>query len=814
MVNFPCCQCQFTTQSFLKLLQHYRYMHKSPDSKITCNINSCHRTFSSTRSFQRHIRQKHSLFWAQYGRQRNDANINVNNDDEQIDDFEQEEHPNPVGQLNNPNLVAVESSTEEQVAAFLIGLRENFKVCHEACNFVATEMQNLLLEFSADMQMKVNSALQNENIDPTLMDHYNIFGESSLWRSLDHFSDARHVNSFCAQTLDFVEPVEYLLGVGANGKEKTFQYIDILETIKLLLKQDDIFAEVVNGHLSPDSSLQDYCDGALCKNNPLLAESQNIQIQLYHDDFCVANPLGNKVKNLKFSAFYFLIGNISPKLRSKLHVIQLSLLCQTECVKEFGLHKVLAPLVADLKKLERDGIIVEKDGAEHNIKGTLSMIVADNLAAHTVGGFQESFNTFRPCRFCLVTRGEIKEHMNANSVTKRTSASYDQQARMAENIPEIAGMYGLKKSSIFNVLQYFHVVNGLPSDIAHDLFEGIVPCVLEKVILHCVQENFFSLEQLNTEIDIFPYEGTDKVNKPTKMKTNVHRFKVKQNAIQTWCLLRLLPLMVGKHVPVGDNIWKLLQLIADVVELVVAPHTNVVLSEFLADLIESFLIYYFVLFPNDSMTPKFHYMIHYPHQMLQFGPLVHCWTLRFEGKHLYFKELSHRTKNRRNICKTLANRHEYYQSWFRTKRNFLSKGHVEHSFGNLYPIRLMLKSIQDVLLPVTGEAEMVYTAKKAECNGTSYWKGCAVTTDVGPEGLIKFGIVELICLIGGTVYFVCRQTTTSDYCNHLHAYVLNDTGQYSLRTTDSLLDHYPLSVYPCQGNEQSIVVIRHYILLP
>ena len=210
----------------------------------------------------------------------------------------------------------------------------------------------------------------------------------------------------------------------------------------------------------------------------------------------------------------------------------------------------------------------------------------------------------------------------------------------------MAGIYGIKTSSVFNELQNFHVISGLPSDIAHYLFEGVVPNVLQKVILHCVQEGYFSLEELNKRILCFPYEGSDLVNKPSKMKTNAREFKVKQTAMQCWCLLRMLMLMVGKDVTIGDMTWKLLLLLADVVELAATPIVSSALCYFMADVIESFLMLFNELFPDDSMTPKFHFITHYPQLMMEFGPLIRCWTLRFEGKHMYFKELTHRTKNK------------------------------------------------------------------------------------------------------------------------------------------------------------------------
>ena len=69
--------------------------------------------------------------------------------------------------------------------------------------------------------------------------------------------------------------------------------------------------------------------GKIFRNDELLHNIiHEIQIVLYHDDFGVSNPLGNKIKKHKTSACPLLcvLGNISTKYGSRLKDIQLALL--------------------------------------------------------------------------------------------------------------------------------------------------------------------------------------------------------------------------------------------------------------------------------------------------------------------------------------------------------------------------------------------------------------------------------------------------------------------------------------------------------
>lgn len=63
-------------------------------------------------------------------------------------------------------------------------------------------------------------------------------------------------------------------------------------------------------------------------------------------------------------------------------------------------------------------------------------------------------------------------------------------------------------------------------------------------------------------------------------------------------------------------------------------------------------------FPDFQLRPKHHFIEHFPHLIRCFGPLVHFWTMRFEGKHRFFKRVVHDTQNFKNVLKTSATRHQ------------------------------------------------------------------------------------------------------------------------------------------------------------
>lgn len=58
-------------------------------------------------------------------------------------------------------------------------------------------------------------------------------------------------------------------------------------------------------------------------------------------------------------------------------------------MKKFGYDKFLDPFINHLRAFEQDGIHIK--ALDNHLKGTVFCVCADNLAAHGLAGFQESF---------------------------------------------------------------------------------------------------------------------------------------------------------------------------------------------------------------------------------------------------------------------------------------------------------------------------------------------------------------------------------------------------------------------------------------
>lgn len=108
----------------------------------------------------------------------------------------------------------------------------------------------------------------------------------------------------------------------------------------------------------------------------------------------------------------------------------------------------------------------------------------------------------------------------------------------------------------------FHLTTGYPPDVLHDLLEGSVPVELALCLEILIKKRLFKLEELNRIIKHFPYKWKDRINCPQGIPPTFASCKTTGgNAQENWCLMRLLPLMIGPKVPEEEEAWQVLMML-------------------------------------------------------------------------------------------------------------------------------------------------------------------------------------------------------------------------------------------------------------
>ena len=79
--------------------------------------------------------------------------------------------------------------------------------------------------------------------------------------------------------------------------------------------------------------------------------------------------------------------------------------------------------------------------------------------------------------------------------------------------------YGVHRNSILNTLHYFHVTDGLPPDVMHDVLEGVLQYELKQLLLYLISNNFITLELLNNRIYSFAFGPSEASNRPSQISS-------------------------------------------------------------------------------------------------------------------------------------------------------------------------------------------------------------------------------------------------------------------------------------------------------
>lgn len=201
-------------------------------------------------------------------------------------------------------------------------------------------------------------------------------------------------------------------------------------------------------------------DGLYFQENEVLSSSElSLPLLLYIDDLEIANPLGTSRKIHKLCTVYWVIADLPPKYRSALHVIQLAAICKVPDVQRYGYKTVLGPLLQDLFTLEQDGVFIESLG--QSVRGTVLCVLSDNLAAHSLAGFMQSFRAGHICRFCNATQDQILSHeVGDGEFCLRTKASHDHDLQYVIEGGSHSAV-GVKGDCVlYESLQHFHTTTG------------------------------------------------------------------------------------------------------------------------------------------------------------------------------------------------------------------------------------------------------------------------------------------------------------------------------------------------------------------
>lgn len=666
--------------------------------------------------------------------------------------------------------------------------------------------------------------------------NYSLFGEE-LFSSVNNQHSQLKVfvqkyGMILPEELELPPPPPDKVPAGMDVDEKhTYVIVPILKQLEKLLNRKDIYDEVFSFKQSVIGVYSRFEDGSSFKNNILFQTHPHaLQIILYLDEVQICDPIGSYVYNNKLVFVYFTLGNLKPEHRSSFSNIFLISIYYCHLADMYTTNRMLKPIIDDIKKLE-DGYEMIINGESETIYGTLSVLTADNLSSHDVGGLKKSFSdkVFRLCRFCLGIKNEIQCFFCDSNFIPRTKEIHSRhvEALKTEEAKYFGMVYGLNNDSILNSLKYAHVIEALAPDAMHDLLEGVLPRTMCLMLHQLITEDkYFTIDTINHAFKNFKFGRG--VSKPSKVTLqHLKRNCMRQSASQIWTIATCLPLMIGSLIPKDDPKWHCFTTLLEITSIVFKHCITEMDLEKLEFLVDEFLTTFKECFPTYKITPKMHFLVHYARLIRLLGPLGFLWTMRFEAKHSWFKHLAKKIGNYINLPKTLAIRHQVSQCFeFNTHDNKTesqkyepskfktvtlkmynqdnNRNHLDRYFGQISNY-FSLNSSHDVhvrSIPWLKIGSLLFCVNET-----------VVLCPLNGNVESAFGLIVAILCHNRKYGFLCKLFTTKSFDVHLQAFHVKERKTHII-VSPTKLSHYntfaihsPMHLTLNMSNETCLYII-------
>lgn len=760
--SFTCSLCSKrkfrTTRAYLL---HIRIRHADDAHfRVKCGIHGCQCEYNKYYSLCKHIRRHHSDML-----ERGSSEAFTEQDDVLSDnDDEAECHSGPVDSsvLQEQYFCALHKT----VFKYSLKLREKYVLPASTHEDIVSDCKSLISNVLSCHNDVIQCHLKNSGYDVSgddvlTQDIFDISQYERLWSDCD---TSYKVTRSCGDVLDMIKPVEHIVG---NFKS---YYISLKDTLTMLVQKEDIAPFILQSFSCHESHLTSFISGDAFRSMfSHIKGSRVLLIHLYNDEFEVVNPIGAHRGKHKMNATYFTLGNLPSKFRSSLQQIHLVNIVKHKAVKDEGYAVAFAPLTQELQELYTDGFTTSLPGGHtEKFHAVLCTVSGDNLSSHALAGFRQIFSSGRVCRVCMISHDELDDKC-VSDFTLRCAETHAYHVEAVRQNPDNCAIYGVTGPSIFSVLPYFDVTQGFPADVMHDCMESIMPVITSAVIKFMVASKSISVAQFNKSLSSFVFKGSDRVNKPELIHKDC---SIVGSAAQKMCLFHFLPFLVDLvECPVAHKLYVLAR---DVMLFALCRSISRLDLGYFEEKIILFRQYINEHFPDISVTPKFHFLVHYPLLMARYGPLRDMWCMRFEGKHQYFKTVAKAVGNFINIAYTLAMRHQMLQCHLFAGREVLGQELTLPRSGKFVTFTSLQIDVQQCLCYANSK---IWSVKEATTGGCKFAVDAAIVVDFTSDNDPVFiQIKHLLLPHEGHLDIIGKLLIPVAFSKKYYAYQVTDNG--------------------------------------
>lgn len=523
-------------------------------------------------------------------------------------------------------------------------------------------LQNLRREFSSELRSKAYSLFDTiielrygesvpESTFATIASElisksFSLFADQldakslQLVQQINRFAGSLHLQKTYLKSLGgFIPPRAITI-----PNDVTYQYISIIEIAKLILNQS-LVNEILREQSDNVYNFQEYSSELNCEFQRWQQIKGKLRIQLYSDEFSIANPIGHSRHEQNYLVIYCSFTNIPYCERLKRRDLFLLLIVNHKTIDANLLNVVLDQLNQDLGQLIQSGIVKRlSDGSSVTIPCTFSSFVGDSKSAYQFLGFPGSFGLGFRCRFCGASYSQIQTEMDQPLFG--SDEDIHEYWRLVDEATEITfsaddearKRFGLVRKFKFasrNPTESIHPWGVSPPDVCHDLLEGALPKICSIILIGLTKLFLRNKNQMVTMV-----RSKQFYDSPLSISSETGGFSVDGDFIQRAELFIRLEQIFLEDIPALTGCAAEEVMSSKPFQLYLAFKRvclisfNVIITDFdleeLKNKIRESIRLLKEIEPSCSITPKLHHLQHYPSLIKRFGPLVFFSSLAFE----------------------------------------------------------------------------------------------------------------------------------------------------------------------------------------
>ena len=785
MYKYKCKMCPIGHDTINKAAIHALTAHRNDHIyNVACMFENCLYTTRSWPAFRKHCLRHHNIRVNSF-REQDPREIETQQDDTNDIAMEAVEViPDPSPQM-----------FDKFLTKFILSLETKHHMTRRGLAEMTGTVEEMVQQLSRKIQYDVKAAFQGGND----IDICQFIADSCNLDMSFLGSDYRRHNVY-ERDFHYLQPKPVYQG---SKRATIAYYVPFRELVQLLCKQKEIWAYISTSEPPTSTSkttLRDFGDGAFVQSKSQAKSGKPfLQVALFYDDLEMQNPLHSN-KHHKLAMFYVSILNIPPMYRSKLQSIFAVAIAPVEKLKQYGFIVVLQDFLHTMRVLGSTGIGINQGCKEAVLHGDLIVALCDTPAAAALGGFKES-SSFADhfCRTCMASKKTFMDKYTEQDFQVRDMATYDRQCKTLEDSSLTSRRafwsktYGVNDRSCLCAIPGFDVTKCLLQDPMHVILEGCLPYVLALFLQQQIfVDKVFTLKALNS----FLQAGS--TYKPEKgqglaiiEKKHIKDEHIKQKASSMLTIAYMLPFFLGLFLDEDDarynNLLCMIRITCTCFKPVVDATCAGVLGEEIAEFLKSFC----EIYGPTKVKPKMHFMVHFPKQMLEFGPLRHHSTMRAEAKHGYFKD--HRWLNFNNLPLSLLKRHQLSLAHALTDsqgnivQNFLQENSLSARLTTGRPVKVgdMADGLREWLMNIfqLSRDTVLQEFESFNWRGRHYDNNCLLLLSECQVNGPCYGKIEKVYTLDSCCYALISSVVTQEFCARFNAYRI-ETQVDSLQVVD------------------------------